>query len=74
MPYVIASVCPVPPLADGIPREPTVRSRDVGRPDQEAERGRGLVLVEALTDAWGRDGTCIWCTFAPATEESDETA
>jgi two-component sensor histidine kinase len=46
----------------------------VGRPDQDAERGRGLVLVEALTDAWGRDGTCTWCTFAPAPEESDETA
>lgn len=50
--------------APGVPRMRT--------PCRDAERGRGLVLVEALTEAWGRDGTCTWCTFAPVPRGSDE--
>ncbi|MET7298179.1 ATP-binding protein [Embleya sp. NPDC005575] len=31
--------------------------------DADAEDGRGLAIVEALTHAWGREGSCTWCTF-----------
>lgn len=34
--------------------------------DADAEDGRGLVIVEALTSAWGREGSCTWCTFPAA--------
>jgi anti-sigma regulatory factor (Ser/Thr protein kinase) len=34
--------------------------------DAYAEDGRGLVIVEALTGAWGREGSCTWCTFPAA--------
>jgi serine/threonine-protein kinase RsbW len=30
-----------------------------------AERGRGLVLVEALTRAWGADGAGLWWFWCP---------
>jgi anti-sigma regulatory factor (Ser/Thr protein kinase) len=30
-----------------------------------AERGRGLVLVEALTRAWGSDGRGLWWFWLP---------
>ncbi|WP_369205435.1 ATP-binding protein [Streptomyces sp. PU-14G] len=45
---------------DGAPR--------VGCPDDEAESGRGLLLVETLADKWGvgeRDpGKVVWAEFA----------
>ncbi|WP_424644493.1 ATP-binding protein [Embleya sp. AB8] len=34
--------------------------------DQDAEDGRGLMIVQALSDAWGRDGSCTWCTIPAA--------
>jgi hypothetical protein len=48
-----------------------VDDHSCGRPevrelDEDAEDGRGLVIVEALTDAWGREGSCTWCTFPAA--------
>ncbi|MCS0639194.1 ATP-binding protein [Streptomyces sp. LP05-1] len=33
-------------------------------PAPEAESGRGMVLVDTLATAWGRKGTCTWCTVA----------
>lgn len=33
------------------------------RPDDDAESGRGLYLVDLLAQDWGRDGTCTWCTL-----------
>ncbi|MEU5833431.1 ATP-binding protein [Streptomyces diacarni] len=45
---------------DGAPR--------VGRPDGEAESGRGLLLVETLADKWGvgerHPGKVVWAEFA----------
>lgn len=41
----------------------------VVRPDDQAERGRGLLLVEMLSLAWGwtppkpRSGRCVWALF-----------
>ncbi|WP_439676489.1 ATP-binding protein [Embleya sp. MST-111070] len=45
-----------------------------GRPDirpfdEDAEDGRGLMIVQALTGAWGRDGSCTWCTIPAAGDE-----
>ncbi|MFD8964227.1 ATP-binding protein [Streptomyces sp. NPDC059568] len=34
------------------------------RPGPEEENGRGMLLVAALARAWGRRGTCTWCTVA----------
>jgi serine/threonine-protein kinase RsbW len=34
-----------------------------------AERGRGLVLVEALTRAWGSDGRGLWWFWLPLAGE-----
>ncbi|MEU0853783.1 ATP-binding protein [Streptomyces flaveolus] len=50
---------------DGSPLTPVPRCAG---PDDES--GRGLFLVEALSDAWGvsPDGTTTWCTL-PLTEE-----
>ncbi|MFI1583004.1 ATP-binding protein [Embleya sp. NPDC020630] len=36
---------------------------EIREPDNESEEGRGLVIVEALASAWGREGSCTWCTF-----------
>lgn len=34
------------------------------RPGPEEENGRGMLLVAALAQEWGRRGTCTWCTVA----------
>ncbi|MFJ1744923.1 hypothetical protein ACIOJD_01585 [Streptomyces sp. NPDC088116] len=34
----------------------------VGHPGPEEEHGRGMSLVATLARAWGRRGTCTWCT------------
>jgi anti-sigma regulatory factor (Ser/Thr protein kinase) len=34
-------------------------------PDRFAERGRGLVVVEALTRAWGSAGNDVWWCWLP---------
>jgi anti-sigma regulatory factor (Ser/Thr protein kinase)/ABC-type transporter Mla MlaB component len=43
--------------------------RLVGPHEQDGEGGRGLMIVEALTIAWGatprRDGKVVWCTLRP---------
>jgi anti-sigma regulatory factor (Ser/Thr protein kinase) len=52
---VLAEVVDAGPL--GIP---AVTSRDTC-----AERGRGLVLVEALTRAWGSAGNGLWWFWLP---------
>ncbi|MFD7286722.1 ATP-binding protein [Streptomyces sp. NPDC059863] len=36
----------------------------VRRPGPDEESGRGLFLVDALSWAWGRRGTCTWCVVA----------
>ncbi|MFG2191890.1 ATP-binding protein [Streptomyces sp. NPDC048639] len=54
-------------------------ARRDGRPeDDEYEHGRGLLLVEALSDRWGQEartgGKQLWCEFAlsgPAPRRSD---
>lgn len=42
----------------------------VGLPDWESESGRGLVLLEALSDRWGAEiiptGKCVWFELAVA--------
>ncbi len=47
-------------VSDGSPRAPVVQE-----PDQEALGGRGMLLVAALSDAWGvdptPDGKVVWC-------------
>jgi serine/threonine-protein kinase RsbW len=45
---------------DGPLGVPVVTSRE-----SFAERGRGLVLVEALTRAWGSVGTGVWWFWMP---------
>lgn len=52
---VLAEVLDGGPLAD-----PADASRDVF-----ADRGRGLVLVEALAPAWGSDGNGLWWFWMP---------
>ena len=52
---VLAEVLDAGPL--GVP---AVTSRDTF-----AERGRGLVLVEALTRAWGSAGNGVWWFWMP---------
>ncbi|MDT3396319.1 ATP-binding protein [Streptomyces sp. B1866] len=37
------------------------------RPDEES--GRGLLLVDALSDRWGRRGTSTWCVLAATSKE-----
>ncbi|MFD9339825.1 ATP-binding protein [Streptomyces sp. NPDC060028] len=46
-------------VRDGSPETP--RLQTVGPID---ESGRGLVIVDALADAWGvtESGACVWCT------------
>ncbi|RLL67122.1 ATP-binding protein [Streptomyces sp. Z26] len=38
-------------------------------PNEDGENGRGLLLVEALSDKWGvgtrRPGKVVWCEFGP---------
>ena len=46
---------------DGPLGVPAAASRDTF-----AERGRGLVLVEALTRAWGSSGNGLWWFWLPA--------
>ncbi|MDT3395302.1 ATP-binding protein [Streptomyces sp. B1866] len=36
----------------------------VRHPGTDEENGRGLIIVEALADRWGRNGTSTWCCFA----------
>ncbi|GHJ40477.1 ATP-binding protein [Streptomyces sp. TS71-3] len=59
---------PVAPLAP-IPARPAVPI-----PEEEAESGRGLVIVEALADAWSltasTHGTRAWCLLTRGTEPS----
>ncbi|QKV96995.1 ATP-binding protein [Streptomyces sp. NA02950] len=50
-------------VEDGSPDDPAIR-----QPDGEGERGRGLQLVQCLSDAWGfqrkAHGTkTTWCAF-----------
>ncbi|MGW1977399.1 ATP-binding protein [Streptomyces sp. NPDC001889] len=33
----------------------------VRHPGPDEENGRGMQLVEALAEAWGRKGSCTWC-------------
>ncbi|MFC9428027.1 ATP-binding protein [Streptomyces sp. NPDC056987] len=33
-------------------------------PDPDEESGRGMFLVSELAGAWGRRGSCTWCTVA----------
>ncbi|MFC8829581.1 ATP-binding protein [Streptomyces sp. NPDC057137] len=44
---------------DGSPARIEVRD-----PETDDETGRGILLVAALARAWGRRGTCTWCTVA----------
>lgn len=44
---------------DGCPARVGVR-----HPAADDESGRGLLLVAAFALAWGRRGTCTWCTVA----------
>ena len=55
-------------ISDGCSAVPTPRS-----PAPDDENGRGLLLVEALADAWGvsEDGTTTWCTL-PLTKRPQE--
>ncbi|MET4923595.1 ATP-binding protein [Streptomyces sp. PSRA5] len=46
---------------DGSPARIEVRD-----PETDDETGRGILLVAALARAWGRRGTCTWCTVARA--------
>ncbi|MFF3277219.1 ATP-binding protein [Streptomyces chrestomyceticus] len=53
-------------VRDGSPARPKAR-----RPGPLDEHGRGVLLIDALSDAWGTsdDGTTIWCTLTlPAAE------
>ncbi|MFI0937408.1 ATP-binding protein [Streptomyces sp. NPDC021020] len=45
-------------VEDGSSARPSIRAAD-----SDAESGRGLLLVDALADAWGvsKDGTRTWC-------------
>ncbi|MCX4515922.1 ATP-binding protein [Streptomyces sp. NBC_01619] len=44
----------------------TRRPPQVREPDDDAESGRGLLIVAALADSWGvkDDGRSTWCTVA----------
>lgn len=48
---------------DAVPSAPVLRVVDA-----DAEHGRGLVVVEALSECWGTeatpDGKCVWCELA----------
>ncbi|MDT0307658.1 ATP-binding protein [Streptomyces sp. DSM 44917] len=46
---------------DGAPGRAHVRQ--VG---PESESGRGMAIVQALSDAWGTDGPRTWCTVVAA--------
>ncbi|MFD7070646.1 ATP-binding protein [Streptomyces sp. NPDC059913] len=48
-------------------RTPGIRA-EPGRPDGDAEGGRGLLLVGVLAEEWGvsRDGCVTWCVIACA--------
>lgn len=52
-------------VRDTTPQTPTVR-----RGTEDGERGRGLHLIEALSDCWGhlvdKHGKWTWFTLAPA--------
>ncbi|MFD4576005.1 ATP-binding protein [Streptomyces sp. NPDC058417] len=60
--------------ADGVLRVEVHDSGDgtvrVGEPGPDAEGGRGLGLVHALSDDWGvrerHPGKIVWCAFKPA--------
>ncbi|MET8979394.1 ATP-binding protein [Streptomyces sp. NPDC004539] len=47
-------------VSDGSPGRAEVRAAGSGD-----ESGRGMLLVDALTDGWGTsaDGTTTWCSF-----------
>ncbi|WP_329315781.1 ATP-binding protein [Streptomyces sp. NBC_01262] len=47
-------------VRDGAPARPQVR-----RPGPEEESGRGMLIVDALSEDWGtsQDGTRTWCTI-----------
>ena len=46
-------------------------------PGEAATSGRGLLMIEALADAWGveprGDGKAVWCEFGPAADARRET-
>ncbi|MFI1359537.1 ATP-binding protein [Streptomyces sp. NPDC020898] len=48
-------------VSDGSPDRPEVK-----RPEVDEESGRGMLIVEALSEDWGTspDGTRTWCTIA----------
>ncbi|MBQ0984406.1 ATP-binding protein [Streptomyces sp. F63] len=50
-------------VTDSGPRYPMQSSA----PEEESEHGRGLLLVEALSDSWGHeahgDGSRVWATM-----------
>lgn len=45
-------------------------------PGEAATSGRGLLMIDALADAWGveprGEGKAVWCEFGPAADEGDE--
>ncbi|WP_234385939.1 ATP-binding protein, partial [Streptomyces scabiei] len=63
--YGIVAVVIRPPENCGIARPTPVAP--VPRADRAAVEGRGLLLVDRLTDVWGVEarggGKCVWCEF-----------
>ncbi|WP_327227160.1 ATP-binding protein [Streptomyces platensis] len=58
-------------------RDETARRPEIQQPADGAEHGRGLILVQAITEQcggkWGTgpDGTSTWCTI-PVPAEGDQ--
>lgn len=58
-------------------RDETARRPEIQQPADGAEYGRGLILVQAITEQcggkWGTgpDGTSTWCTI-PVPAEGDQ--
>ncbi|MFF0698551.1 ATP-binding protein [Streptomyces tendae] len=58
--FYLTDVHVVIEVDDGSPCTPVLRC-----PGPDDESGRGLLLVQALAEAWGvsPDGTTTWCTL-----------